>query len=321
MVIGEKGAGIGSHFSEQITLSFRKLGHDVDFVACNSIEQLPKTVVKTEDVGLYLRYKIPFVIDQKDYDLIFIDQCDMNFKVQTNVPIFYNHKYIHRKFGVFYPTVAFFLTSFLRDYCVRISAPFECYMSKQLDIMSSAINPETFKPKEKTINQLVGIGDRSTLVKDVSTNELMSIASIELIHRDNETFKKLGFVYFEEPILDLQYRELLPKCESIWFSFPRGQYFSRRMLEAMACKTLFVFQLQGSDHEQVLKENGFENMKHYVGFERFSDLKYIYNSLSDSQKKNIIENAYKVVMERHTYDAKAKFILQIFKDKRWEGKI
>jgi len=236
----------GFHFAEGIVPSLKKEEHHVNFLSCEEIQ----SKISPELWNLYRYKKQPVNLSEyiEDSDLIMVDQCDLYFESNVDIPLFYNHKYIHRLPSVSKADVIFFLTQPLLTYCRDIQFPWLCFQAKSLEVMASSINPSLFKTQKKTLHQVVGIGDRQPPEAYAKDPEILQEASIELIRRDIKKFKNYGFHYFDGPITDVQYRELLPTCKAVFFSFPRGQYFSRRMLEIMASKTLFVTQLHSERH-------------------------------------------------------------------------
>ena len=277
-VIGDRGLGQRSHFSENILLAFRDLGHKTDFLACEDIQSM----VSKKQWKLYRSHKVKVkLLDYitPKYDFIFIDQCDLEFYNDLILtPVFFNMKYLHRRFGVFYPTVALFLTSALQEWCERIKAPNECYNTKYQHVMASCTELDTYHPREKIYEGISWFGSRNNGEEEIDHLELMSISQRTLYRWEEKILRKLDIRMFETPVPTRKYRELLPQCEAFFMSIPRGQFISRMIFEAMACKTLCIFEIQSKRHERELESLGFINGEHYIGIDKIKNLQWIYDS-------------------------------------------
>ncbi len=320
LVLGNKGYGERSHCSENIALEFSQLGHVVTFIGVEDIQGF----ITEKRYNLHKYNKLPFRISrfeaEKDkIDLIFADQCDFEWLNDVKIPVFYNQKYVHRRFGCFYPTVAFFLTSALMEYSKTIFCPYEFYLSKYKYILPSATETDTYKPKEKIYKGVSWFGSRNDNEAKVDHIELLGIAqrTLEVIEQKKlrKIASKVGSIInmFETPVSTLEYREILPKCEAHYFSIPRGQFITRMMFESMACKTLCVFEVQSDRHEQILREMGLTNGEHYIGFKGFFNLKNIEKIYEETpNKEQIIEDAYNLVLSKHLHKHRAERILEIY---------
>jgi hypothetical protein len=311
-VIGDRGYGQRSHFSENIALEFSKIGHKTDFLACEDIQ----SIVSSNTWNLY-RYKGKKVKLSKylnqDYDFIFIDQCDLECNVKDlKIPVIYNHKYLHRSFGVKYPTIAMFLTKPLLEWFSKVKARKACYKTKYKYVMPSCTELDTYQPKEKIYKGVNYFGSRNETEDKIDHLELMSIAQRSLYRRDEKKLRRLGINIFETPIPTLKYRELLPRCEAMFMIIPKGQFVSRMMFEAMACKTLFICEIQSDRHENILKSLGFNNREHYIGIDKISEIEQAF--IETTNKEEIIENAYNVVINYHTYRNRANYILSKYRE-------
>ena len=142
----------------------------------------------------------------------------------------------------------------------------------------------------------------------------MSISQRTLYRWEEKILRKLDIRMFETPVPTRKYRELLPQCEAFFMSIPRGQFISRMIFEAMACKTLCIFEIQSKRHERELESLGFINGEHYIGIDKIKNLQWIYDSCGIKKRKEIVENAYNVVINNHTYKNRAEFILEIYND-------
>jgi hypothetical protein len=316
-VIGDRGYGQRSHFSENITLAFRELGYKTDFLACEDIQ----SIVSTKQWKLYRHKGAPVNISEYltcSYNLIFIDQCDLFFNNDLESLVFHNIKYVHRRPSVDQADVLFFLTQGLLDDRSKINDKYLCYKTQRLEIMASCTELDTYQPKDKKYKGISWFGSRNNIEEEIDHPELMGIAQRTLYRWEEALLRKwikkgkLQMNMFETPVPTLKYRELLPQCEAMFMSIPRGQFVSRMMFEAMACKTLYIIEIQSERHEQTLRELGFINGEHYIGLKKLEDIMYIDKLFTDEMKQEIVENAYNLVVKKHTYTNRAKQILEVY---------
>lgn len=317
LVLGHK-SNQRSHSEENIAMEFVRLGHEVSFV---SIEDIQKKLTEMR-YKLHRMQKLPFRLsrfnpEDDKIDFIYIDQNDFEWLNDVKPPVFYNHKYVHRRFSVFYPTVGLYLTTPLKEYCEYPSAPYENYQTKYKFIFPSATETETYKPKPKEYKGISWFGSRNASEETVDDQDLMGIPQRQISIWERKWVRQLAlecnvpFNIFETPIPTPKYREILPKLECHFFTIPYGQYISRMVFETMACKTLLMTILYSDKCERILEEMGFKNGIHYIGVRSFSDIPEAY---MNANREEIVENAYNVVMERHLWKHRAEFIIQKYEE-------
>jgi hypothetical protein len=318
LVLGDKGYGQRSHFSENIALEFAK-EHEIFFISVEDI----KEQITEKRYELHRYRKMPFKMSRfepkkNEIDFIFQDQCDFEYVNDVNVPVFYNQKYVHRRFGCYYPNVALFLTQGLMDYCMRDSYPWEVHLSMQKFVMPCCTELDTYHPEEKIYEGINWFGSRNDSEEAIDHLDLMGIAQRTLYRWEERIIRKLArnkknrIHMHETPCPTLKYRELLRQSEAMWMSIPRGQFISRMVFEAMACKTLTIFEIQSPRHEETLRSLGFRNGGHYIGLNKLEDITKVYEMYSERQLEAIVENAYKAVTENHTYKNRADYIITIY---------
>ncbi len=242
-------------------------------------------------------------------NLILIDQDQYHWANRFGIPVFYNHREFYRNPTVDYPTAAFFWTDATLKFYERQAHPEWMRKVTHKRVLSPATNMDLFtNDLEKDSEEIIGIGGRESVESVFSINELTKMASMELILQEINEFKDLGFPYHDAPVSNSEYRELLVKAKGLWFPIPRRQYITRRMLDAMACKTLAIFKLENAEHEHELREMGFKNREHYLGIRELEELK----DIDLSRREEIVENAYQVILEKHTFETRARQIKQLY---------
>lgn len=319
LIIGSKGntTGItsGTHSSEGIAESLRIKKKDVVFYDPAYL----RYVLNEEEYALHYLYKEPISIDWFlrynaiiHIDLIFIDQNPFFFNNDVDIPVFYYHKYLHRQPTVFFPDVIFYSNNDMLIYHQKQAFPnyFYYIRKNKKEILHFAVDEKTYKPTKKKYNNVIGIGFRRNFDSWIKAGGLSGAPTIYMLEKEVNKFKKLDFEYFDTPINDKKYRELLSKAKAVWFPIPLYQFLTRRLLEAMACKTLCIIKLQDEYHRSVLSKFGFENGIHYISIDKLSKIKQAFDETTN--KEEIIENAYKLVLEKHTYKNRTDQILDIY---------
>jgi len=311
LIIGKIGAGMGCHFSEHINRELRER---------NDTESIFLTIKQiTNDFGIN---RLNYSVHKKNYnsmelskilarydlspDFIFIDGSSFSIINDTKYFVFYHHRGLTFPFVVYNANVIF-LTN--RHYISRKG------VSSLIQDLYPSVDLQTFHPKEKTIKEIAGIGYRRSVGswKNVTKASTVYESIIDLMEAEINVFKKSGYKFFDTPISDERFRELLPKMSVYWYPVSYNWFMTRRMLEAMACKTLCVFRLDNEQHEQHLKELGFENGIHYVGLKSIEEIPQIKNIIKKLDTDKIIEKAYKVVTTRHTHAIRVKEIVNLYK--------
>ncbi|MBU3911584.1 MAG: glycosyltransferase [Candidatus Omnitrophica bacterium] len=101
----------------------------------------------------------------------------------------------------------------------------------------------------------------------------------------------------------------------IGFSFPiRGECFTMRNYEIMACGAMLLMKRLRDDSAEQL---GFMDRKHLVIFDGPEDLFRLidYYLKNREEREEIAENGYRFTIEKHTYEHRAKEMVEIIKDR------
>jgi len=320
LIIGPKTAS-KSHFGENIRDSFIKKGYECEIVSSNELFDTPG-----EFMGFKKRENICFLSGvlskvSIDPDLIIIDEGLITYYNDTDIPVFYHHREFKRPPTIYYPDIAFFWHEGVLNYFKNIFAPYWFHKVGKSIILPIAVN-STFQPNKKTIQGIVGLAWRERIKDVISIKEITAQGILyESIKAYQEVSQYIEILNDNGTLTNDRFRELLSKSEAFWCHVPLGQYTTRRMLEAMACKTLVVLKLQNEEHERVLLEMGFEKGVHYVGLKKYSELKELKKDFDIKKYEPIIENAFEVVKTRHTYNNRADYIIELYKDFSVRNKI
>lgn len=311
----------GCHFGENIYKAFTSLGYGTRYLYA----QLFKNKLTKEEYDRYLqkkeRYPISKVLDSLDKkpELIVVDQIGFSWKNDVNVPIFYMHNFFKRPPIINYPTVAFFRHEAVANYFEKMFAPYWCERVDALKIMSVAFDPNNFVlSNEKKYVGISCLAGRENMTQLKSRLELTAIAMVIESMREIREFQELGLRWIDDGggIMDIRYRELLPQLEALWVCIPLGQYVSRRILEAMYCKTVVVIKIEGDYHQEILEQMGFVAGEHYVKIDKLDEMVELNKNWDFSKYKKMIEKAHNLVLNKHTFECRAKEIIGVYKEMR-----
>lgn len=312
LVIGSKGDGVGAHFSEGIAKAFRAKGHEVDF---DDPMEFKEEMSIDEFNSYYIdkkQFELSFMFDafKSFYDLVFIDECNFRFKNDVDIPVIAYHKYLHRFPEVEHPDLILYPFQDMLDYHAK-SYPWYFKNIKHRGIMYSAVDPAIYKSDTKNNEGVIGIGYRRSMKSWIKAAGIAEGITAIQIEKETEEFKDIGFKYYDTPVSDIEYNVLISLAEAFWFPIPYFQYITRRMLQAMLCKTLCIIKLQDAHHEEILNEMGIHKDIHYIGVECIEDIPRK-DELKTYPIHNIIQNAYCLTYEEHTYNSRAEQILNLY---------
>lgn len=315
LIISPIGYGLGCHIGENMVGVFKKLGYKVSFVHSKDLKQ--KQLHKKELLNLStilnaFQLEIP--------DFCFVNQIRTRLFNDIQVPIFYFHTGWYSEVGVLGKHI---INYFRQDQLLNAYD----YGERVNKVMYHAVNPETFYPIEiERIKGVHGIGYRRSWKEwDKIVGDMKPM--VDLMYKETEEFKELGFHYYDTPVNDMQYRNIIKQIEAFNPIIGYGEYVSRRMLEAMACKTLIVYRLDFtinedgsrdySVHKDMLEGMGYYADEHYIEVKSMKDIKQKWESITEKEKDVMREKAYEVTINNHTHIHRAKQVLEDFESGVW----
>lgn len=312
----------GNHPSENFYKAFKNLGYEPEYIYSELLQDdIPNKAKYNEFLHRKRLYPLSKVLKRliRKPKLIIIDQLGFSWLNDVNIPVFYLHSFFKRPPIVFYPDVVFFRHEAVRIYFERLFAPYWCSKVKHFQIMPIAVDPSKFILHKKSVKGIASITGRENLFELKTRLELTAIGIIETTLHEIKEFKALGLNYImgkEEDggITDEEFRDLLPQLEAIWLHTPRGQYVSRRMLEAMICKTVCIIKIEDKRHEETLKEMGFIAREHYIKIDKLEEMVELHENWDITKYKQMIEDAYTLVLKYHTYECRVQEFLELYQN-------
>ena len=312
------GPGIlrGCHFSENIYYALKKKGYEAEFIG----------VDKLNSESYYKEYRAKEMVcplsklvnkASEKPDLIIADEPAIKYYNDLDIPVFYYQREFKRPPMIYYPDIAVFWHDEILKFFKKQFAPVWAAKVGRLKSMHIAINPKYWVLAEKIYHGVTGIAGREVIRELPKRKELIAAGHLRLSIEDYETYEKYGMEFLMDEhggVTDERFRELLPQCEAIWCFIPEQQYVSRRIIEAMACKTLAVFRIQDDTHLAILSAMGFENKKHYIGLKSKADVVEFNKNWDLKRYQPIINRAYDAVLKNHTFENRVDFIVDWYKD-------
>jgi len=309
----------GCHMSENLFYAFEELGYDVDILPVESLS-VNNRLLEQQYKERKMMFPLSKAIRQLEHvpELIIIDEPSWFFLNDVDIPVFYIHREFKRPPKVFYPDIALFWHKGVSEYFKSMFAP---YWANKVNIISElppAVDPKKFKlAKQKTRKGICHLAGREHLDVLKNWKELTAKALILETKRKVDFVKKLGLSYIHNTVdclTDEQYRDVLPYCGAIWSLQPSTQYISRRMLDAMVCKTVVYLKLENEEHEKVLESMGLNRNEHYIHVNDLQDLKVLHKTFNYNHHLEMVEKAYNVVISNHSFVNRAKILVEFYKD-------
>ena len=323
LVIGP-GFDKGCHMSENITEAFIKKGYNaqlLDLVELGYYDTQMKPYNQKKRL-----YKISEALKHVDFtpDLIFFDEPYWYFENDTKILSFYYHRDFERNPMIYYPKVAYFWhQEVISDFRSQWGHPHWSEKTRNLRIMPPAFNPSQFNiNQEKTIKGVTCLAGRETMKGCLQVREPNAQQYLNQSLREIIEYIDLGLNWIESEkggLTDEEFRELLPQCESLWICLPLRQYMSRRMFEAMYCKTVCIFITESEVHVDILKDLGFYPNEHYIQIKNVSDMVELNKNWNYEDYKEMIDNAHEVVVNNHTFEYRVDFIVNEYKEFKKKG--
>lgn len=288
--------------------AWRKTGHEVVEI---SVDELVNYVPEYYFSDTFQRKKkipLKFIEYYHSPDFIMIEQTYNRFDIDdVKCPVIYQHReYTH------FPDVEnpdILLGSYPhRTDVFELYFPYEFHKIPYVDECYVAVDPELFKPvEEKVFKGLTYLGWASPPMNFYTANGILAKAVIydqmEFIDECSES----GFIrYMEMGKGHDYYVDVLGKCEAIVLDCGFVNGIGRTLFEAMMSKTAVFLKVHHPEQLSEYKQMGLEGK---VVF--FSDVE----ELKDAKiPDGMVEEAYKWVLENHTYDIRAGQVLEKFEE-------
>ena len=248
-----------------------------------------------------------------DFDIVFVEQAKFYYDNDIEVPVCFYHRDLWSE--------AFMKNPDLLLYRFKNHLDTLGYNSRQTLKMTrwrkqfhNAVKPEVFnKGLEKRFEGLNFIGTRTPFEK---YNE------IDLVQRDyyqhaykvQEYLRETGIARIHDyETMDFPvYKKVLEQCAAVITVPGNNAYVSRRIYEAAVCGALNLIYVQNDEAQEIYTEWGLVHGFNCLFFRHPEQIEDIY-TLADN-KEEIAEEGCQWVLNRHTYEIRAKELEKVLED-------
>lgn len=301
-----------------------------NFINCmgRALERLGHTIIYLSDDDLYemvprydfincIHDKKPINIKQIQYkydpDFIYIEQMYYSLDVsEITCPVIYQHREYTHFPDILNPDIL------LASYHWRLRVfefyhPWEYNNIPYKDYNYVAVDTEIIKPvEEKTEMGIWHIGLSIPMWQFREANGMFG----DMVMEDQEVFWDKcideGYVHYcPTGLKGQEFIKQLGRTEALLYDAGRFAGLSRRLVEAMASKTLCVVRIHTKLQENFYKEIGLtDEMCFFIHTpEDVGKITY-----TEEERKVMAEKAYDWVIKNHTYDVRAKNVLRIVEE-------
>ena len=302
-----------NNFAKCLAREWKFAGHDV-------IEVHPDVVA--ENVPIYgmedaYRFKKPIDLRLVEYrfdpDFIFLEQTYNRYDTSNvKCPVIYQHREYTHFPDVEYPDMLFgsypFRIHFFEQY-----NPWGYHLCKYREDNFVAVYPPFFPPnKKKVLKGISYMGWGAPPEHFIDANGIVAKMVIEDQINFMEECRKVGVNFIRGEKGLNHYKEMLGSMEAVIIDGGFMNVFGRTMFEAMAMKTLCIVRVQHHYAKKYFKKIGLTDEMCYF-IESPEDVGLILNDWEAVEKLrgSMVENAYRWVMERHTYEVRARETLEM----------
>jgi hypothetical protein len=270
-----------------------------------------------------------------DFDVIFIEQANLRFEndyENKETVVIYYHRDLPGTFNCVIPDLLLFRFESAKLF-LEVYHRYEWYNSIYKTRFLNGIYPPLYNPKaKKKFKDLVWIGlyrpmeyymnkdviqhdyyIHTKLIKDWAKEKgiIMVFESNSKVIPPNYTYEDCDRIPF--PL----YKHILERSEGILIIPGRNAYVTRKCYEAAVCRTVIVLWVQNERARKVYEEWGLVDCLNCYLFNSKEDLELISEMIRSEDlvdvavREGIKDNAYKWVMENHTYKIRATRLLAL----------
>ena len=305
------GSGGPNSFAGKITESLKKLGHSVYLLSTTEIKNRYCPSKFKLEYHIYQKNPIDLreILPLELYDWIIISHSDFVFNNPKigSTKVFYAHREMLCYPSCLNPDIIAYnheeMDRFIWHYYPRL-----WHTAKKMDLLV-ATDPAEFNPnKEKDLKGLNYTSYYENVMdekRDFTWNY-----SFEIFLERRDLFTGNGCRVNGGLYMDYnEYRDYLERSEAFLLFMGPLVFASRRLMECCVSKTLPVIHIENKESEAFHKRLGFEHLENCILFKKDPSF-YKFNKLEAS----LSDNAYELVLNNHTYDHRAKEILEVLND-------
>ena len=252
-------------------------------------------------------------------DFIIICQTGLAFINDMHIPVFYYHREFIQSPKCENPTYILIQQPETRDFLKSYYMPLWA-SARNRQFLNIAADPSMFNPNRekdlKGINYISSWAAAMGIKLDAIWADIFEhYLEIPIWATENKlcTTHVKGNVK-SSPNFNT-YRDYMERSEASLMVTIKWIYFSRRLIEAAMCKTLNIIWIQNDASEKAHNNLGFYHRKNCIMFREKEELENGAVSWTKEELKEMTEDAYNLVLEKHTYEQRADKILAMFEGK------
>lgn len=246
-------------------------------------------------------------------DFIFIEQLYLRFDVtDLTVPVIYLHREYTHFADVLNPDILFAAYPYRLE-TFELYHPYEYSKIPYRDHNYMAVDLEYHEPNEnKEMFGIYHIGLQIEIWEFAKANgPFAEMAYEDMAYFAHECIDNGYCKSIPTGLQAVEFHKRLSQCEAILLDNGRFNTLCRRFFEAMASKTLCVIRIYNKDQERLYKEIGLtEDMCYFIHTPE--DVGKI--SYTKEEWKSKIDKAYEWVCKNHTYEIRAREVLEKFEE-------
>ncbi len=299
----------------KLTKALKNLGHSVYLLSRDEIVKRYCPTVFKLSYHLTMKYPIDLreILPMDVYDMIIICHNDFVFNnpQDSSTKVLYIHRDMLTYPSCFNPDILAYNYP-NRDHIFWHFYP-QLWHTPNKIYIHMAVDPEEFNPhREKDLTGLnyVPVKTSFSTLHDKHNDFFWDFIDKELTDQE-ELYCSNGFVRVNggDHANYKEYKDYLERSEAFIHLSYSVFYGGRRVLESAACKTLAVIRVNNEEASKYYEELGFEINVNCLMFGINPPI--IDNYRECKEYYEYTENAYNLVLERHTYDNRAQQIAEL----------
>jgi len=255
-----------------------------------------------------------------EFDVIFIEQsnlCFQNDYRNKDTLVIYYHRDLPGTFNCYLPDLLLYRFK-ESELFLRVNHRYAWYSTKHKTRFLNGVYPPLYKnDRKKRFKDLVWIGPYKPIESYIDGDVLQHDYYINnKLIKDWARDEGLITVFENAPKIPFEmYKYLIERSEGILVNPGLNAYITRKCYEAGVCRTIMVVWVQNERAKKVYEEWGLIDCFNCFLFESKEDLVRISEIIRSEEphdielRESIKDNAYKWVMENHTYHIRATYLL------------
>lgn len=294
-------------FSVKMQKALTKLGHSVYFLPFQEINRryCDSAFKRHYHINMKKPIDLASILPIDHYDIVIVSHIPFVFYNSNRGStkfLYYHREYLDYPSAINPDIIAYNLPC--HDEWMRQNAPSLYYTPVKINL-TIAVDPEEWNPSRekdlKGLNYVSCYEDIMAEKRDYAWSQLYG----EFLDREKRFTANgcriNGGRYVDTPEL----KDYIERSEEFLQFMPPGIFASRRLLECSVSKTLPIIYIESKASLDYHEDLGFEHRENCM---MFND-KPLFESEYDIER--LVNNAYDLVLGRHTYNHRAKQILEL----------